>query len=230
MLESYTASAPQVLGDSQSFKLPSISDAIVPGGRTEAIVFPQGENSYSSTGVRGCSFRVGRDGAAMLDPSQGVSICLKMPDTSGSTHTMNLPADRVWPKVALGYEGVEAEPIDFYVRTSTMPLALNDPLVKENLDVDAVHIGEQLIANASKTFGHKNATGLTECGRCIPFKYCQWELTLTVEPGLVGGVPHGGAVEISDTKLRVMLLEPTSDVSETSLSALSQGKGFVKVR
>ena len=92
MLESYTASAPQVLGDSLSFKLPSTSDAIVPGGRREAILFPQGGNSYSRTGVREVSFRIGGDGATMLDPSQGLFLRFKIADTSGATNALNLPA------------------------------------------------------------------------------------------------------------------------------------------
>ena len=168
MLESYTASAPQVFGDSLSFKLPSTSDAIVPGGWREAILFPQGGNSYSSSGVREVSFRIGGDGATMLDPSQGLFLRFKISDTSGSTNTMNLPAYGVWSKVVLRCAGVEAESIDFYNRNYTMLLALSDPQVKENLDVAAGHIGEQLAANASKTFGHKIVTGLTECGKYIP--------------------------------------------------------------
>ena len=68
-------------------------------------------------------------------------------------------------------------------------------------------------------------TGLTECGKYIPLKYCPWELTLSVDPDLVGEC-FTGAVEISDVQLSVTLLEPTSDVSETFCSALSQGKGL----
>ena len=141
MLESYTASAPQVLGESLSYKLPSISDAIVPWGRREAILLPQGENSYSSTGVREVSFRTGGDGATMLDPSQGLFLRFKISDTSGATNTMNLPAHGLWSKVVLRCAGVEAEPIDIYNRNYTMLLSLRDPQVKEKLDLAPGHIG-----------------------------------------------------------------------------------------
>ena len=138
----------------------------------------------------------------MLDPSQGLFLRFKISDTSGATNTMNLPAYGIWHKCVLRCAGVEAESIDFYNRNYTMLLALSDPQVKENLDVAAGHIGEQLTANASKIFGHKIVTGITECGKYIPLKYCPWELTLSVDPDLVGGC-FTRAVEISDVQLSV---------------------------
>lgn len=225
MLESYVDSAPQALGDNLSFKLPSTGDAIAPGGRREAIIFPQGGNQVSATGVRDVSFRIVGDGSTMLDPFQGLFLRFKCTDTSGATNTMNLPAHGVWNKCVLRCAGVEAGSTDSYNRNYTMLLASSDPEVKANLDVSAGHIGEQLAANASKVFGHKIVTGLTECGKLIPLKYCPWELTLTCDPDLVGEA-WAGAVTISDMQLSVTLLEPTSDVTETLHSHLSNGKGL----
>ena len=104
-----------------------------------------------------------------------------------------------------------------------MLLALSDPEVNSNLDVSAGHIGEEIAASGSKVFGHKILTGLTECGKLIPLKYCPWELTLSVVPDLVGEA-FSGAIDISDAQLSVTLLDPTSDVAETLHSHLSNGK------
>ena len=113
MLESYADSAPQALRDNLSFKLPSTSDAIAPGGRREATIFPQGGNTYSSTGVREVSCRIGRDGDTMLDPSQALFLRFQATDTSGATNTMNLPAYGVCSKCVPRCAGVEAESINF---------------------------------------------------------------------------------------------------------------------
>lgn len=224
-LDSFADSAPQSLGEPLQFRLPSTSDAVQNGGRRETVFFPQGGNQVSSTGVRECSFRIGADAATMLDPSQGLFLKFKVTDTSGSANTMNLPAWGVWSKIVIRCAGVEVESIDNYNRLQSMLLALSDPMVKNNMDTSAGEIGEQLAGNASAVFGHRLVTGITECGKLIPLKYCPLEITLTCDPDLVGEA-FSGAVTISDLQLHVTQLDVTSDVAETLFSHLSSGKGL----
>ena len=211
-LDAFADSAPQALGDPLQYRLPGTSDAVAPGGRREAVFFPQGGNQYSASGVRECTIRLGADSSTMLDPNQGIFIRFRVTDSSGSTNTMNMPAWAIWSKVVIRCAGVEAESIDSYNRLQCMLLALSDPMVVSNMDVAAGTIGQTIAAHNSVVLGHKLTTGLTECGKLIPLKYCPVEISLSVDPNLVGEA-SSHAVTISDIQCAVTLLDVTRNTT-----------------
>ena len=105
MLDHIVTAAEQKIPPQLALKLPPTSDAVVPSGRKDVVFWPQGGNSYSSTGVRSFSFRVSSDSAWLSTPS--LMVALSVTETSSNANVLHCPAHSLIDRVTCRAAGTE---------------------------------------------------------------------------------------------------------------------------
>ena len=148
MLDQIVTAAEQKIPPQLALKLPPTSDAVVPSGRKDVVFWPQGGNSYSSTGVRSFSFRVSSDSAWLSTSS--LMLALSLSDASSVTNALHCPAYSLTDRVTCRAAGTEIFRIDHYGRWLQCLYSLSDPQEIANAKVGAGKYDEPITSTAKK--------------------------------------------------------------------------------